>query len=687
MENNQFTEQQLIFLYNDAKFLEFLSNYFSSYNVKDIMLHGGMNESQKECSWKIFIRILMANVSTILEAIQKIEKNISFSYEECNVTSTGEIKGRLLVDKYVQNKSMVRLPKTYPCIVKEKTFDTPENQYIVYIVHNVALRLSELLAMAEKELALNGEETEIRLLKENLDYFMYISKKYPFNSISADSIRAELFPNDKLSTIRIRLSKGKIRNAHAYKVVFEWYEKFMKYNFSWVDHDNIRFLIYDEQFTNKLFEIWCLYKIINKYQTSFDMVVVEENALSVGLNDFVCKLKSLDGDYIEVYYQMGSGLYWDSTHKQNWHYVNKDKDLIGIPDISIKYKGATENLTLVDLKNRVRKGGDNSEEIYKVIGYFANFGSFLREKYNREYRNQAVLIFRNDEGSFIEKLESDSGESIMALSVAVSDSIENCENQFKEICRYVLDLQGISGTKCETISDCNHNINEQYLKLKDAFNSEDEQLQNDIMYQLEETNHKIISSMFSKDELKSVLDRKKKELQENHFPHIWEKISSKTIEALAMADCLFNGLTDCEGADYAPVCLEFCRALEIELNDLIFTPFRNSRNIASLAVANWNYRKMESERELTLGECLFMLRKCTVAAYPTTELYSFIKSNIKQHKVLFESVIDIMEGINVDIRRKAAHTSLMSYGELVDSRQKIMGIGNVNLLYILLDNR
>ena len=59
----------------------------------------------------------------------------------------------------------------------------------------------------------------------------------------------------------------------------------------------------------------------------------------------------------------------------------------------------------------------------------------------------------------------------------------------------------------------------------------------------------------------------------------------------------------------------------------------------------------------------------------------------KQHKVLFESVIDIMEGINVDIRRKAAHTSLMSYSELVDSRQKIMGIGNVNLLYILLDNR
>ena len=684
MENNQFTESQLMFLYNDQEFINFISSYFSSYGISSTSVSIGASVEREDINRKTYIRILLANINIITDTLEKMEKSISFSYEEKKIVSTGGIKGRLLVDEYVKDKTMVRIPRDYPCIVKEKSFATPENEYIYFILNSIIDSLLKLLNLIDNYST--GIESEIQLLHDYLDYFISIQKKYPFNSFSIVRENRNAFSMDKLNLIYTRLSKGKIKNAYSYTNIFEWYDKFIRSGFVWLDDENISMLIYDEQFSNKLFEIWCLYKIISKFQSDFEMIMIDKNELRAGLTRYVCKLKTIDGNFIEIYYQKGKGLYWDDELSQNWHYINSSKDLIGIPDISIKYIGDEENLTLIDLKNRVRKGGDNSEEIYKVIGYFANFSAYLNTKYNQKYKNQAVLIFRNDKQAFCEELESDTNESILALSVSTEKSEKLCENQFKEICKYILDMQGISGTKSETISDCNNNIDNRYSDLDKAIQKNDDTA-DDIMYQIENSNHAIISNMFSTGELKTVLEQKKQELQEDHFPHIWEEMSSDTIETLAMAECLFKGLTDCEGADYAPVCLEYCRALEIQLNELIFTPFKNVYDVSTLAESNRNYRKLENNRELTLGECIFILRKCRASAHATIELNGFIEGNITLFNDFFDIGLDVLEDINVDVRRKAAHTTLMSYTELLDARQRIMGIGNTNLLYTLLDKR
>ena len=154
-----------------------------------------------------------------------------------------------------------------------------------------------------------------------------------------------------------------------------------------------------------------------------------------------------------------------------------------------------------------------------------------------------------------------------------------------------------------------------------------------------------------------------------------------------MAECLFAGLAPCSSADYAPVCLEYCRALEIQLNSTIFTPFKNSIDIVNLAKKNRNYEKLTNNRELTLGECIYVLEKCNATHYATTELYYFIKTNIKYYQKLFASCTDSLKQINISVRRKAAHTTLMSYDELLEARQKVLGIGNVNVMYTLLDKR
>ena len=42
-----------------------------------------------------------------------------------------------------------------------------------------------------------------------------------------------------------------------------------------------------------------------------------------------------------------------------------------------------------------------------------------------------------------------------------------------------------------------------------------------------------------------------------------------------------------------------------------------------------------------------------------------------------------MREINTNIRRLSAHTTIMTYEELVNTRQRILGIGYLNLFYQL----
>jgi len=116
----------------------------------------------------------------------------------------------------------------------------------------------------------------------------------------------------------------------------------------------------------------------------------------------------------------------------------KTSNLVGIPDISIEILSATPKLIMVDAKNKIRKSGENSAEIYKMIGYFDNFKRrYDGSTYEQNFK-KAILVFRNDMESFVEKVSNDVDDHIIALSVAIkSNSVLN-ENQYKIICELIM---------------------------------------------------------------------------------------------------------------------------------------------------------------------------------------------------------------------------------------------------------
>jgi hypothetical protein len=411
-------------------------------------------------------------------------------------------------------------------------------------------------------------------------------------------------------------------------------------------------------------------------------LINERNIMDVG-NQSVFTLKATNDGIVEIFYQKGAKLYWDEEAEPVWKYIDsegKKKRLVGIPDISVKYSARTNSLVMIDLKNRIRTAGSNSEEIYKMIGYFSNFDNMFKRMYSESIKKQAILIYRNDYDAFSECLVSDTNNLLNTYSVCPTTKAKLNLLQFKAICQCILDTQGIDGKTSEVLG----NYKKEKANISTTAKEDDE---DNIIYTLSERNHKVISNLFSFGELAEELPKQMELLCQNYFPHIWNNMSEKTKEILAMADCLFSGMKECESADYAPICLEYCRGLEVQLNQLIFEPFRNSHNISNLVRRNRFYDKMQETREMTLGECVFFLEKCTHRNYPMIELKQYIDNIVHDSNVFFSVAVPIMKEINVNIRRLSAHTTIMTYDELVSTRQKILGIGYLNLFYQLLDQR
>ena len=207
------------------------------------------------------------------------------------------------------------------------------------------------------------------------------------------------------------------------------------------------------------------------------------------------------------------------------------------------------------------------------------------------------------------------------------------------------------------------------------------------MSSLNERNHATIQQLFSYGDLAKQLPSYKDKLEVDHFPHVWDNLSEKTRDILAMAECLYSGVSACETADYAPICLEYCRALEVEMNESIFGPFKATSNVNLLAQRNYFFDKLKESRDMTLGECVFLLDKCSHRTYPMVELRRKIQRDIKHNAKLLGDAVDILRDLNETIRRLSAHTTVMSYDDLVMTRQRVLGIGNRNLFYVLRDSR
>lgn len=438
-----FDENQYDYFFSNSKFVQFLSNYFSSYETNLQNINAGLFEQNDYEEFLTYIRVILANLKPFMELLQPLLSKVSYQYSKEHKVYKGQIKGKLLINYYVKEIANRNIPKNYHCLIKKRSYATPENIYIVFCLNEIIRRLKlcvnyiyDLSLSTTNITELNLISGYLNMLEDYLNKHFFIECKEIVKSMYWTS--GHKFPKEIRNLIERRIKLRKIINLEVYKEIISWLDKFSNNNsLSFITEDTVNTLRYDgENFSDKLFELWSLFKIKETFINEFGYVQENSKITFDGKPIFIC---SNDTETLKIYFQKGRNLYWNDLYQRKWSYIDgkESKSLRGIPDISVVKETEEQSLVMIDVKNKIRSGGDNSEEIYKMIGYFSNFSDMINNYYKNPI-NKAVLIFRNDFDSFSEKITDNNKNLLLNISVSPKWDNELNGNQFKQICNYIL---------------------------------------------------------------------------------------------------------------------------------------------------------------------------------------------------------------------------------------------------------
>ncbi|GAB5493709.1 MAG: hypothetical protein Phog2KO_39240 [Phototrophicaceae bacterium] len=373
----------------------------------------------------IRLRHLLFIGTQITTVVYKIEEFPSKRHNLRRVNQLGSIRGKLDVPRYVQRRIQNQnIPRQYPVVVREDAFDTPENILVTYTLMVIQ---SELQAIKiTKNTDLDDKKKRLRQLIVN------ILRRQPWNKlIKQADIKTHIW---LLDALKKRLRKFQTGNQQGYQQFLSVFEMWQK-NISYLNpkHDIVENLLSgllfadDFAYWDKMFEIWCLNRIINgldrlgfKYDEQKYPQPTEFRSQSP-----IYQLTNQDLIDVNIYFQRQSGLLVST-----WTYDN-GVALRGIPDLLITDLTDVP-LVLIDVKNRkIGSTKSESEEIYKMLGYLENFRStYTTKKYI------ACLIFFNDKTPISYKIISPHGE-LLVISVAPVSKDEVNSEQFGVIANFI----------------------------------------------------------------------------------------------------------------------------------------------------------------------------------------------------------------------------------------------------------
>lgn len=444
---NDFSDEQYTFIFSNSDFVHFVSYFFSSYEDKIQNIGAELSQDDYD-ELLVYLRVILINLEEFVGFFHPLIKKVSYQYKKEEKVFNGQIRGKLLINHYVKEVSKRSIPKNYHCLIKTKSYSTPENVYIVFGLKEIVNRLKSFVKKINTISSKKDEKiTELELISKYLKEIEgYLNKSY--FSECEDIVKniyhsnGHNFPKNERNLIERRIRLRKILNVDSYKKVIYWLDEFLEFDsLSFVDDNTLDMIRYGgDSFSDRLFELWCLYKIKETFKNDFGF---ESKDSHISFKKHPIFTLQNNEKTLKIYFQKGKGLYWDKNHEREWSYYREGsyRKLVGIPDITVvKENNGEESIIMIDIKNRIRYGGDNSEEIYKMIGYFSNFSKMIGQ-FNKSSNNHAILIFRNEESSFKEKITNQKGTNLLNVSVSLSDNPHLTDSQFRAVCNHILNNQ------------------------------------------------------------------------------------------------------------------------------------------------------------------------------------------------------------------------------------------------------
>jgi hypothetical protein len=394
--------------------LPLLATYFVSGAdtlAHDEVLSRGVEDKLGELLEFVQIRVLLAAADRLEPIVRGVLERPAFRYHRVQEESVGVIRGRLDMITYLRRRHEVRAPRRFPVSNVLRSYTLPENVLAAWAVLSVARMLKSLPFHR-----LPPDAPERRRAERSAESLRHMAQQPALGDCvrAAESVWRSGTHLAVVDRVRSRLRSGHVPNVERYETLANWVERFDAKNIA-LDAGELEWLFYDESFDTKLFELWCLHRLVEALTGRLGEPHTTRFLVERGQNPIV--EWSVGNTSIEVWFQ--AGLATIDVGTPRWAYdprpavgdrpadeAKPSGNFGGIPDITVVVNDPAKprRAVILDPKLRQRRGVPGAE-IYKIVGYLANLPEdhparggiiFHGPGWQRSYR-----ITNHDEGEIL----------------------------------------------------------------------------------------------------------------------------------------------------------------------------------------------------------------------------------------------------------------------------------------------
>ena len=320
----------------------------------------------------IRLRVALAAAKRLQNILTRISERPTFRYQLNAIDSTGAVTGQLDINRYVTQRGIVGETPVYPILEVRRVEETPENVLAVYATRWV-LRELDLTLSVSGAAADGPERTEHRRQTRALQAVLELPG-FSACSRRASEINRRQSERGLVADVKRRLRRREISNASPYAELVDWVDQTLA-GAPAAEPGDIDWSFYGERFDTKLFELWCLNLLAQ--EVSRQLVLEEPKVNTSWRRGAPTYSWDRPSGTLELYFQRSIGNV-SPSHTARWQLEETpERVLRGVPDIvchaTPRGDQRDTRFAVIDPKLRQRDGAP-VEELYKILGYFDNFG-------------------------------------------------------------------------------------------------------------------------------------------------------------------------------------------------------------------------------------------------------------------------------------------------------------------------
>lgn len=570
------------------------------------------------------LRASLAAADRLLTILSAVAAQPTFRYTQVSAESVGTIRGRLDVLRYSREQGRVDVPRRYPIRLVERENATAENILATY----AALWLRRDLDAVPTHILPQGspEYRELQRVIDALKRTLGIPVLAGTKPHAVEIWRRSAL-DGLIDEVNRRLDTGHVARPEPYQELVDWITE-TRSGVAVADVGDRPWSFYGDAFDTKLFEIWCLIKIAERIGTRLGDPGGPVRSLAARKQGPIY-VWNIGVGKLMLHFQ--PSLKALATHGTTWSY-SSGGPLRGFPDLALTTNTVTgSGLALLDPKLR-RRTGAPTEEIYKLLGYFANL---------KQPAPPTGAILYYSPGTFTDyKLTSESGGEIHAVGL---DPEATSMGQFDVAADLALKITGVGDEAiallAKPVGDTPDERAEHVAGVRQAIAVE--------------------AMVRAAEALPSASLAPTRKQTATTLHAIWNRLPEQCKTMIVTAEYFANTAPD--NADHSGPLLGLAAAAERLLRDTIFDPAsQESRGIIRSGQ--------------TLGSCLTLLDNCLRGRTDpeSVALRHTLLRRTQINRDQIRSLLPAARAMNRDYRIPAAHAEIVAVTTWVSGRDAIL---------------